>query len=401
MTSDAKELDLLLRECILDLRELDLAGFRRWLGLQLVRWEHDPVFLQRVLIRNLRRSHPQLRVLEEGYRRAYTADAAGPHFARLRDLDTQLVNAGKAVEGLTAAIQNAPPPRQEALQTKLESFRAACQAMEGERAALERSSPERQVVLRAREELDRFRTAIGLDRADARLAEIQTRHGKRSDLNGGVFEDVAEELVRRHVVPKLPATAVRLLRRVRLGAAQAEFDLLLVRTPDRPDELVEVLAAVEAKRNVNDVAHGFLRRQEDLTWLTGDRDRYDPATFRTRTFPTGHFDRPSEHREGENVFRVGPHSFHLFRRDPVTSWFLDRLYLVTRSGWAWGVSAAAIARIATRVSTDEECDAESDTYLTNLLDWAKTLAGPIETPDVLRWYAASPERAQQILFASR
>lgn len=402
MNPNPGELNRVIREQTLDLRCLNLAGFRKWLGLQMPRWESDPVFAQQVVIRDLRRAHPELRPLERAYQQATKADEAGPQFARLRQLDDELYNAGKATEGLSAAVAKLPPERRAALEAKLASFREIIRALEAERVALEAGSPEQQSFLTARGELDRFRAEIGLDREEARLAELQTARGRRTGRSGDSFEDTAADLIRQRVIPELaPDGDAHILHGVRFGAARVEFDLLVIRQPDTPTEPVEVLAVVEAKRNINDLAHGFLHRQEDLTWLTGDRGRYDPSAFRTKTFPTGHFDREvSFHSDGAMV-RFGPDSFRLFRRDPSAGLFLDRLYLVTRPGWVWGVSSAATARISARIATDEDWNPGNAAYLGRLLDWAKSLAGPTETPDILRLYATSPARAGQVLFPGR
>ena len=104
---------------------------------------------------------------------------------------------------------------------------------------------------------------------------------------------------------------------------------------------VEVLAVVEAKRNINDLGHGFLRRQIDLAWLTGDRAAYDPAEHRTGVFDAGHFDRPAAHWQDGRAFVFAPGSFSRFARDD-SGHFRDGLWLVTRAGPVWGLSGAAL-----------------------------------------------------------
>ncbi|HKB04504.1 MAG TPA: hypothetical protein VKD90_19935, partial [Gemmataceae bacterium] len=162
-------------------------------------------------------------------------------------------------------------------------------------------------------------------------------------------------------------------------------------------EPVDVLAVIEAKRNINDLAHGFLRRQIDLAWLTVEPGGYDPAAFRTGQFPTGHFDRPAVHWQDVQAFRFTPDSFRRFVRDPQSGYFRDGLYLVTRSGPVWGVSGAAQARISARIATDEDWDPADEPYLGRLFDWCRSLAGPVETPDVVRLYTESPDPAEHLL----
>src|SRR5438552_3059853 len=101
VVSDPDALRGWLTEQTFDLRALDPAGFRRWIGTHLDRWQRDPVFVQRTRIRHLRRAHPELREVEAGHRRAEAADAATPQGARLRELERELHNADKAIAGLS------------------------------------------------------------------------------------------------------------------------------------------------------------------------------------------------------------------------------------------------------------------------------------------------------------
>ena len=70
-------------------------------------------------------------------------------------------------------------------------------------------------------------------------------------------------------------------------------------------------------------------------------------------------------------------------------------------GTMWGVSSAALARIGFRVATDERWEPDSDAYLGKLRRWCQSLAEVIETPDVLRLYAAARGRGGQIVLAGR
>ena len=108
-------------------------------------------------------------------------------------------------------------------------------------------------------------------------------------------------------------------------------------------------------------------------------------------------DRTAEHRQDGETFVFDPTSFRRFRRDPATGWVLDGLCLVTRPAPVWGLSGAALARVAHRVATDARWAPDDDGYLAGLLDWCRSLAGPVEAPDVLRLYAATPELARQVL----
>jgi hypothetical protein len=391
-------LHALLREKARDLRFLDLAGFRSWLAEARERWSTDPVFVQRARIRDLRRAHPPLRAREREYRRALAADAASPHRARLDALEQELLDLERAVFGLMVALHRAPPEERPARQQKLEAYQARRQAAQDEWARRLQDSPERQALLRAQEQLDGYRAEIGLDHEEAQLDRLLSQQGRRSGRGGASFERQAAALAEERLATDFtPGRGLRFLRGVTLGAARVELDLVLIRRPSRDEQPVEVLAVVEVKRNINDLAHGFQLRQENLAWLTGDASGYDPRQYRTRTFPSGHFDREAAHTEQGETFRFDRRSFRRFHRDATSHLFLDRLSFITRGGTMWGASSAALARISARVASDEAWAPEDDAYLEKLLAWCRSLAEDVEAPDVLRLYTATPRRARQVL----
>jgi hypothetical protein len=396
---DPAELRERLGRLTFDLRTLDLSGFRRWLRMLTDRWAKDPVFAQRSQIRDVRRAHPELQTLEAEHRRATAADAESEHGSRLREFDRSVYETGKAIRGLDDALTRAEPDRRPSLEAKREAFAARLRALEAEQDELVRSSPERQELLRATAALDRFRAAIGLDREEARLAQLQTTRGRGSGRAGTAFEDEALNLTRSIILPEWAPDpiGVHILRTVRLGAAGVELDQVVVCRTGGPDEPVEVLAVVEVKRNINDLAHGFRRRQIDLAWLTADRSAYDPAGYRTGVFDAGHFDRPAAHWQDGQPFVFVPASFGRFVRDPETGHFLNGLVLVSRSGPIRGLSGAAIAQVATSVSTDERWDPDNEAYLGRLFEWARSLTHSVESPEIIRLYTANAERAGQLL----
>jgi hypothetical protein len=394
---DPQELRRRLGERTLDLRTLDLAGFRRWLDLQMARWQSDPVFVQRARIRDLRRVHPELRALDAAWQRATRANAASAAGARMAVLGRKLHNVGRAIAGLDAALTEAPPERRAGLAAKRADFLAQRLRLEEEQDELIQSSPEQQDLLRLAGDLRRSWEAIGLDREMVRLAGLLKDRGRGSGRAGTDFEQDALALTRRFILPELGADGLHVLRGVRLGAAGVELDLAVVRRAGGPEQPVEVVAVVEVKRNINDLAHGFLRRQIDLAWLTGAKSAYDAAEHRTRQFPTGHFDRPAVHWQDAAAYLFGPASFRRFARDADNGYFLAGLYLVTRAGPVWGVSGAAQARISARIATDEDWNTADDAYLGRLFDWCRSLAGPVETPDVLRLYTEPAERVRHLL----
>lgn len=401
----AEMLRCLLDTQSLDVRRLDLSGFRHWLDHHLNRWKHDAIFSQRTKIRSLRESQPQLLLLEKQHRFAAAADAATASYDRLQRLAQEIADADKAVVGLTRAVQDSPPEKRPALQRKLASFQARRQLLQTEYRELVQATPERRTLLRIEDDLQRLHHAAGLDREEAALKRLQRERGRRSGRSGDSFEQLTIQTALAEIVPELlceedAAGEVHLLRGVTLGAAGVELDQLVLRQPPSDDEPVEVLAIVEVKRNLNDVAHGFRRRQQNLAWLAGDAAGYDPRVYRTRYFVSGHFDRPVVRQHGEKKFLFDRGSFRHFHRDAATQLFLDRLYLITRPGPMWGLSSAALNRISYRVATDRHWDPNDEEYLCQLMQWCRTLAHEIETPDVLRIYASKTPRARQVLLAA-
>jgi hypothetical protein len=396
----------LLGEETFDLRGLDLVSFRRWLDHHLARWQNDPVFVQSARIRDIRRAHPRFRVLEREHRLAIAADANSQHFVRLGQIERELLGTAKAISGLTAALQRASAEKRQRLRKKPHGFQVSQRELLEEQATLIDASQERQTVLRAVADLQSLRTEIGLDQEEARLARLQKQRGRRSGRSGTSFEQLAVTWTRLYILPELLRAAaaasrsVRVLTGVTLGAARTEFDQMVIQMP-KDDQPVDVLTVVEVKRNINDLAHGFRQRQENLTWLTGDTGKYDPRMYRTNRFRSGHFDGEALHREGDEVFRFARCSFRRFRSERASGLFLSRFYFITRPGILWGVTSAALARISSRIATDERWNPNSDSYLRNLLYWCQSLAEPMETPDVLRLFASTPRRGRQILIAKQ
>ena len=393
----AAVLRTMLRERTTDLRRIDVEPFRDWLGGQLPAWRLDAVFVQRELVRDLRRAHPGMRALEREHRRAAAADARAPEGARLREVEVELHGVQQAVAGLAAALVSADDARRAALAEKLDAFEKRRAALAFERDRLAAASPARTTLLRLDAELRGLRRESGVDAEEARLDELVRAQGQRAGRAGGGFEETALRAIRSHVLPALVGGPLAVLTGVTLGAARTELDQVIVRGAG--DAPVEVLGVVEAKRNPNDLGHGFTRRQENLAWLGGHRAAYDPARHVTRHFPTGHFDRAVHEQHGER-FVFDPTSFRRFRPDE-RGLFMAGLYFVTRPAHLVGLSGGALARVRHRAATDERFDPDDDAYLGELLAWCGTLAEPVETPDVLGLYAEDPGLARQILLIEK
>lgn len=389
-----------------DVRSLDLDDFRHWLLARYDHWSRDPVFVQRTEIRDLRIKHPRLGVLEGRHQRRIAADAASPSYRGLQQLKKELADTSKAVAGLSGALQQAGGARRTQLRPKLAAYLAKQQTLRRQLGRLVGMSPERRRLLGAVRQLQQVRRSVGLDRAERQLAELLRQRGRQSGRRGESFEQQAASVAARLLIPDVtaadhhvgrPASAPTLLRGVTLAAARVELDQVIALMPGDVDEPAEVLAVVEVKRNINDLASGFRRRQDNLAWLTGDAAHYDAEAYRTRQFRSGHFDRPALHPHHGRQWVFTQHSFRHFRRDTTDGYFLDRLYFVSRDGPVWGLSSAAMHRISHRVATDLQWNPHDDAYLRRLQRWCATLAQPPETPDVLRMYLAAPRHADQIL----
>jgi hypothetical protein len=393
----------LLATHLRDVRELEEADFPGWLELHLKAWRADPAFLQRVLIRDLRLANPELQALEaerREARRAYESSEGQHEIERLR---RELAGAQKAVAGLTHAIARADDQAEaRRLSAKLQGFRGRTAALDAELDERTASSLEWRALQDVSRRLAGLRAQVGFDREVQALERMHRRQGRSSGRSGADFEGAAVEAVTRVVLPELHpsegAPPPVVLRSVTLGAARTEIDQLVVRPSARADQPVEVLALVEAKRNPNDLAHGLRRRLENLAWLAGHREGYDPEAYRTASFASGHFDRDAHHREAGAVHRLDHTSFRRFLPALTAGELPAGLYLVTRTGPLWGLGSDALARIGHRISTDLAWAPGDPGYMAGLLEWCQALAHALEAPEVLRGHAADPAAANRVLF---
>lgn len=391
--------NFLAREQI-DWSQMDVAELQQWLEKQLPFWQRDVIFSLRCQIRDLRKTHPAFVDLEAKHEKLQKAHELSPQYARLQELDNELLGVEKAIAGLTTASNHARGDRKHQLNAKLNDYRQLQQQLTLEQANLLQQSTTYQQLQQTQKELTSLGHNIGLTDLELQLEQLNRAHGKKQNVSGESFEVVSKNVTQQWIVPDLvksPSAEIAILSGVTLGAADMEFDHLVVRVPPQSQKALTVLAMVEAKRNINDLAHGFRRRQQDLAWLTGDVGGYDPALYKTQTFPTGHFDRMSQHHEEGTTYHLDQSSFRNFRREEHTGKFLNRLYFISREGRLWGLSNAALARLRHRVATDYHFDLKDNNYLTKLLYWCQSLIEPPETPDVLEMYCQGMGHAKQIL----
>ena len=390
----AADLAAFLADNPIDVARLDRDGFRRWISALVESLKDDPVFSRRAAIRDLRRTNRR----KLRYRRGRISDAllayrdcgcADDVEAAARQLDqTQ-----KAVDGLRGAVAEG-----RADPDKLAAFEARLVEVDQRHAALLAKCNERERLDRARRSLDRFEIEIGLPDVQAELEDIQRNRGRRSSSGGRRFEDVSEALITKLVIPEFDRPVI-CLSGLTLGCARGEFDHLLV-TPPEGHKPVEVLAMVEAKRNINDLAHGFRLRQENLAWLRSDDTGFDPDQYRTSHYPAGRFDRPFDHEIDGVTYRFDPSSFAGFERHPATGDYLRGLWFVTEARSLNGVSGGEREKISYKLATDRLIRFNRPSSLDPLHDWVLDLIAPLQARGVLERYADA-DLARQILLVQR
>ena len=379
-----------------DLHALDLEGFRAWLAARIKEQERNVVFRQMCLIRDIvRRNQRRIQSCTEVLDEARIAFLESTHFEALERLALQIDRLQKGVNGLTIAVNQGRADPQ-----KLEDFKQALEHRQRSFLELVACSPEKQHFDLAQAALGRLREEIGLTREEAHLKNLQRERGRRTGTAGRRFEEAASEVIEQFIRPELleSRTRIECLRRVTLGSARAEFDFLIVGvTPGRTS--VDALAVVEAKRNVNDVAAGFRRRQENLAWFTGDVDGYDLNRYRTRFYLTGHFDRLVQHQQDGRDYAFDRNSFQRFRRDPETGYFLSGLYFVAGTQPLVGVGRGELHRILHWVAVDPTFDLANDAVIRRYWQRVLSVIERLQSRAVLEIYHHR-FLAQQIVFCS-
>ena len=252
--------------CPINLKTASLEEFRDWLRQRVEEHSRQPAFRQQLAIRDLVREHrDKLRRRERNLDKAEADYHNHVNRLLLEGLESKREGLERAVAGLTQAVAE-----NRADAEKLADFEQQLADVREEHRRLVESTPERQKRDRAAASLSRFREEIGLADAERELAQLRRHKGGQVGKSGRAFESITEEAVRRFVFPELGNTdELDYLSGVTLDSAKAELDGVIV-SRKRSAEVADVRAIVEAKRNINDLAEGFLMRQENLAWLTGD-----------------------------------------------------------------------------------------------------------------------------------
>lgn len=378
-----------------DFREASLEDFEVWLAGVLRSQERNQGFLLRSAVRDLIREHrSKLRYRERRLRKTREALEAQPDWHAAEALNRSLESSEQAVGGLTEAVAEG-----RADPAKLEAFRQQLHRQRTQREELLSGLSEYGAHLRAQSSMARFRELIGLDEAEAAVERHNRARGHRSSDSGERFETVSAEVIEKLVATEFAkerGAEVICLHGVSLGSARAELDHVLVLTS--PSGHVEVLAVVEAKRNPNDLGHGFSMRQENIAWFVGDQSLHDCGLYRTSVFTEGAFVGEAIHREGQRDYVFSKASFARFRRDPVSGYYLEGLWFVTEARRLMGLDAGDYSRLTHRLATDPYFDATSRRKVAGLFRKTRESLPKTTSLDVLRIFAAQPAFADQVLF---
>jgi len=378
-----------------DLHRMSLDAFGDWLRARIREAERSPDFAARRRIRELHRQHGRrLRDRERrlaDLERQYAGTAQAAESAALAD---ELRGLEAAQAGLAAAVaeRRAAPEKLAAVSDRLAEARRRQEALV-ERCELTRR------LLRAQASYAQLRAEVGLTAAEAALARQNLSRGGAAVRVGRSFEQLATQAVVDKLVPSCgaPPDELRVLRGVTWGCARGEFDQVVVRVAADLQTPAEVLAIVESKRNINDLVHGFRIRQENLAWLTGDEQRYDPALYRTRLSPTGRF-QSAVHADETGSYRFTPESFRRFTVADPCGERLRGLWFATARRPLLGLTSQELGMVLHRVSSDPRLDLETPRGLARFHSWVQRQAATFQTRDVLALYARREETARQILF---
>ena len=394
-----------------DFSSLTPGKFKAWLERQIQYKKNDQVFSLRCRIRDLKKKHyKKLRCLDITRSQAQKHYDECPQKPRLAELEKELDNTEKAVLGLQGAMQRLSGEKQAACQAKLADFCDKLADLQKEQQELLQACREKPALVDAEQELQIFREQIGLIKLESDLKTLLHQQGERITNAGGEFEAISIHTVKEHILPLLAAQTlnwnelsgrIKILQGVTLGCARAEIDYMVIAAAENPEQLTQVLAVVEVKRNINNVGAGFLLRQENLAWFTGDQSGYDPLAYRTRVFRSGHFETQASHNTDGETYVFDQSSFRNFKKDSQSGYFLDKVFFIARKQRLMGMHSKDHAKILYRVATDTNFDLENKSYIKDLLNWSQEIVPDFQTRDVIELYAGSNSWAEGFIMIAK
>jgi hypothetical protein len=394
----AGELKDYVRHNAIDLRQMSLQQFRIWLQARIDEASTQEPFRLRCRIREVRTVHRR-RIKDrerrlDAARRAYESLPATVEFERsAREVDSL----NKGVLGLKVAVSEGRADPEKLLQFEQRLIAAEAGLAEA-RAAL--NTPEKRRLDRAKLSLDRLLEEVGLAKAEAQLDQNFDLQGSASTIAGTRFEMISSLAAGEFIIPKLGLVDQKavILHGATLDCPQGELDQIVV--TEEKNGIAKVHAVVEAKNNINDLAHGFRVRQENLAWFVGDSHGFNSTRYRTSRFRDGQYDgRIVQHHENGGVYRFDATSFDLFRELDCPPYRMKRLFFVTECRPLLGLGGGDLSRLMHRVATDYRFDIRSDAKLKRLYESMLETLPPVQTIDVLRLYASDDSLAGNIIMA--
>eukprot|EP00743_Colponemidia_sp_Colp-15_P008041 GILK01008714.1.p1 GENE.GILK01008714.1~~GILK01008714.1.p1 ORF type:complete len:451 (-),score=79.76 GILK01008714.1:474-1826(-) len=349
-----------------------------------------------------------------------------PIVAELKDIERKLLCANEACKGLMIAshpdwrrpkTKASPEPEDEAkiaaqklrIQQSLLEANNRRQALETQLQALQiQANPLLSLHTGARDKYEQLRAELGITKMEAEKDHILVTQGHDRQSKGRLFEEICLPVIHEHIVPKYAEHDPVVLCNVSLRCPRGEFDMVIVKADDLPDGLLDqvskitgkddqqpmdaanntntntdsrqvykyatVLAMVEAKKNINDIADGFDIRQENLSFYTQDLTNYDLALYKNKYFRDGIFDKHVSHVQNGTTYIFDHNSFKQFQRDPVSNLFLDHLYFTSRFNELSPIRNGDFGRLQSRLASDPSIELDSDEYLDDLFEWLRKIS---------------------------
>lgn len=395
----AGELQAYIATNAVDLHTMTLPQFGEWIAARIEESSRHELFQLRCWIRDVRSANRRrLRDRENRLNAARLAYEHSSPFIDFQRISREVDSLSKGVAGLTEAVREGRADAEKLQQFK-EKLQHAHHRLEATESRLE--TAEKRRFDRAIASWNRLRNELGLADAEAKLEQSGDMVGTASMNAGERFETISSRAAKEIIIPSLglSVNSAIILHGVTLGCPRGELDQVIVTIKD--NGISHVHAVVEAKSNINDLAHGFRVRQENLAWFVGDTRGFDPQLYRSDRYAGGRFG-GSEiyHDEQGKRYQFDQASFDAFRELDHESYRLRRLYFVTENRPLLGLGSGDLSRLMSRIATDYRmANLSSRTALKNLREWLLEFVDPFQTSDVLKLYSVDQELANHILFA--
>ncbi|MCA9130513.1 MAG: hypothetical protein KDB22_25670 [Planctomycetales bacterium] len=377
---------------------MTLEQFREWLNERIAEASNQELFRLRCWIRDTRSaSKRQLRDRQKRLEAARAVFEQSKQFIELQQASREVESLQKGVIGLSAAVEEGRAKRE-----KLHEFQRRMKVAEQRLVEAERNQDNqaKRRLDRAVKSWNRLQEELGLAEAETKLDQLGDQLGTASSSAGVRFEAISSQAAQKYIIPDLQLADHNpfVLHGVTLGCPRGELDQIVVTIGEK--NIAKVHAVVEAKSNINDLAHGFRVRQENLAWFAGDPQGFDVQMYKNDKFTSGMFGNEIvTHQEHGRTFAFDSTSFDMFRNMDHPPYRLNGLYFVTENRPLLGLESGDLNRLMYRVATDFQLDIGSKLKLSRLYHWLLDFVKPVQSVDVLRLYAQEDQLAKHILFA--